>query len=186
MDLETADRSATAFINQLSGRSPVIDTAVVALSIYGVYVIVAAVVVRWWWIGKSNKLRERYLAIVCGVSAACGLFLNQGVLLFIHRIRPYDAGVSHLLIAPSADPSFPSDHATLAFAVAFALLLAGARRGWIFLVVAAAVGASRVYIGIHYTSDVLGGAATALVAAAICVTLVKPDAKITQTLMRIL
>jgi undecaprenyl-diphosphatase len=186
MNLEIADSVATAAINQFSGRSFLFDAVIMALSVYGVYAIVAAVAVRWWWVGNSNKQRERHLAILCGASVACGLLINQCVLLFAHRIRPYDAGVTHLLFAPSADPSFPSDHATLAFAVAFALLFASARRGWIFLVAAAAIAASRVYVGTHYVSDVLGGAATALIAAAICVTLIKPDAKITQSLVRIL
>src|SRR5262249_1926564 len=46
---------------------------------------------------------------------------------FVHRLRPYDAGVTHLLIAPSHDPSFPSDHSTAVFSIAFAYLLPGCR-----------------------------------------------------------
>lgn len=185
MDFQTADHAATAYINSLSGHSPMIDGLFVALAVYGVYVIVAAVAVRWWLIAGGDKLRERHLAVLCGLSAALGLLINQGILLAVQRMRPYDAGVTHLLIAPSADPSFPSDHATLVFAVAFAFLAAGTRRGWIFLVAALAVALSRVYVGIHYASDILGGSATALVSAAFCVALVTRDSIITRTLVRI-
>jgi undecaprenyl-diphosphatase len=50
-----------------------------------------------------------------GFSFLLGLAINQLILLFIHRVRPYDAGVTNLLIARSGDFSFPSDHATASF-----------------------------------------------------------------------
>ena len=186
MDFQLIDRAATEFINGLSGRSAFIDTLIAALSFYGVYAIVIAVAVRWWFVGGGDKLHERYLAVLCGLSAALGLLMNQGILLFVQRMRPYDAGVTHLIVTPSADPSFPSDHATLAFAVAFAFLAVGARRGWVYFVAAVAIAVSRVYVGIHYVSDVLGGTATALVAATLCVALIGRDALIMRTLVRIL
>jgi undecaprenyl-diphosphatase len=186
MDLEAIDRSVTTTLNGLSGHIPALDGTMEGVTTYGAYAIVAAVAIRWWWTGGADKLRERHLAILCGLSAALGLLMNQAILLFLHRMRPYDAGVTHLLIAPSADPSFPSDHATLACAVAFALLGAGARRGWGFLVAAVLLAASRVYVGIHYTSDVLGGALTALAAAIICLALVKQESRFSRLMARIL
>jgi len=89
-------------------------------------------------------------------------------LLFIHRVRPYDSGVTNLMIARSGDFSFPSDHATATFAIAAALLLHGmGRRGLGFLIAALLVTFSRVYVGTHYASDVLGGALTGIVAAVV-------------------
>jgi undecaprenyl-diphosphatase len=87
-------------------------------------------------------------------------------LLFVHRIRPYDAGITHLLIEPSADFSFPSDHATATFAIAATFLMHRMpRRGLLFLAAATLMIYSRVYVGTHYASDVLGGALTGIVAA---------------------
>ena len=185
MNFEAIDTAATSFVNGLSGN-PVLDAVMVAVTNYGAFAIVAAVAIRWWWTGNADKMRERHLAILCGAAAALGLAINQIVLLFVHRVRPYDAGVTHLLIAPSADPSFPSDHATLAFAVAFALLGARARRGWGFLVAAAVLSVSRIYVGTHYLSDVLGGGLTGAAAAIVCLTLLRQESRFTRMASRVL
>ena len=186
MSFEAIDNSLTAFVNGFAGRSPALDAIMVAVTSYGAFVIVAAVAVRWWWTGNADKMRERYLAILCGAAVALGLAINQGILLLVHRMRPYYAGVTHLIVAPSADPSFPSDHATLAFAVAAALVGAGARRGWVFLIAAAILSASRIYVGTHYLSDVIGGALTGTVAALACLTLIKQESRLTGLASRIL
>ena len=54
--------------------------------------------------------------------------------------------------------SFPSGHAATSFAAATILSFAFPRLGPIFLVLAAAVGFSRVYVGVHYPLDIVGGA----------------------------
>lgn len=85
----------------------------------------------------------------------------------MHWIRAYDAGVTHLIITHSGDWSFPSDHATATFAIAASFPLHGfGRRGLAFLAGALLVCMSRIYVGTHYVTDVLGGAATGILAAA--------------------
>ena len=114
------------------------------------------------------------------------LFLNQVILLFVHRMRPYDAGLTHLLIAPSSDYSFPSDHATASFAIAASFLLYRFyRRGLVFLAAAFLIAFSRVYVGIHYVSDVLGGACTGIVAAILVPLLYREGSRLDRVLTRI-
>ena len=55
------------------------------------------------------------------------------------------------------DPSFPSDHAAAAFAIAFAILAFSRRAGMRFLVAATLIGLSRIALGLHYPSDVIAG-----------------------------
>ena len=160
------DAAVTHAINSWAGRGIAIDLLMIWISTVGVPVLVLAVAWQWW--RRPDRLHRRHVFVAAGFSFLLGLAFNQLILLFVHRIRPYDAGVSQLLIARSSDPSFPSDHATATFAVAVAFLLHGMRRmGLGFLAAALLMILSRVYIGTHYASDVLGGALTGIVAAAV-------------------
>ncbi|MBI4574249.1 MAG: phosphatase PAP2 family protein [candidate division NC10 bacterium] len=62
------------------------------------------------------------------------------------------------LPAPYAEASFPSGHATTAFAAAVLLACWYPRQGWVFLGLAGLVGLSRIVLGSHFPSDVLAGA----------------------------
>jgi undecaprenyl-diphosphatase len=105
-------------------------------------------------------------AVCAGLSLILGLAINQLILLAVHRVRPYDAGVTHLLIDRSADWSFPSDHATASISVACAFLFKQLpKRTLLMLAIASIVCWSRVHVGMHYVSDNLGGAVTGLIAA---------------------
>lgn len=160
----TLDVQVTSWINALSGRSHLLDLLMIAVTYAGVPVLILAVAAQWW-LGGSLRA-ERHVIAACGLSFLLGLALNQAILVFVHRMRPYDAGITHLLIAPSADPSFPSDHATATFSIAFGYLF-NARFGkaLCFFAGALLVVCSRVFVGTHYVSDILGGISTALVGA---------------------
>src|SRR6185436_6617170 len=64
-----------------------------------------------------------------------------------------------VFVAHAADSGFPSDHATAAFAIAVAIMLRDRRWGAVALVFATVLAVGRVAMGVHYPSDVLGGAA---------------------------
>jgi undecaprenyl-diphosphatase len=109
--------------------------------------------------GKWESRNARHGVIAAGLAAALGLALAHGITMVWDRPRPYEAhsGV-HLFVAPSGDPSFPSDHATAAFAIAVSLFLRSRRVGLLALGMAVVLGLARVAVGAHYPLDVLGGA----------------------------
>lgn len=107
------------------------------------------------------RFRDWRRATVAAVlSAGLALAIGKVISELVDRARPFVAdphGV-HLFSPHAADPGFPSDHATAAFAVAVAIMLR--KRGWgvAALVAAAIVSIGRVALGFHYPSDVLAGA----------------------------
>jgi undecaprenyl-diphosphatase len=160
------DDAITHWINAAAGQSVAVDTAMRLVSAIGVPLMVILCVMQWW-VGP-NRHKMRHILVAAGLSFLAGLAFNQFLLLFIHRPRPYDAGITHLIASASADWSFPSDHATAVFAIVAAFALHAAyRRAALFGVIALLVVWSRVFIGTHYVSDILGGAATGLAAAAL-------------------
>ena len=110
--------------------------------------------------GKFASRRARHGVIAAGLAAALALAVAHGITMLWERPRPYIAhpNDAHLFIPASSDSSFPSDHATAAFAIAVSLFLRGPRVGLVAIAMAAGLAFSRVAVGIHYPSDVVAGA----------------------------
>ncbi len=179
------DVAATRLINALAGRNGFLDGVMIQVSALGIPLLVLLVAGQWW--SGKDRSRTRHTLVAAGLSFLLGLAINQIILLFIDRTRPYALGVTELLIAPSGDPSFPSDHATAAFAIAAAFLLQGmSRSGLGFLGAAILVAFSRIYVGTHYASDVLGGAVAGVAAAATVLVLYRPGARLDRFITGIL
>lgn len=180
-----ADALATSLINEGAGHHPLLDLGMKWLALGGVPAIIFTVVAQWW--NTNERSRRRHAVLSSGFAFLLSLGINQIVLLVVERTRPYDAIASHLIIPPSADPSFPSDHASAAFAVAFSFLLLGWRRkGMWYAVAAALLALSRVYVGIHYLGDVVGGATTAYLAASFVYLAFRQESQLNQRLSSIL
>jgi undecaprenyl-diphosphatase len=77
-------------------------------------------------------------------------------------------------LSHSHDPSFPSDHASAAFGIAFGIYFVDRRVGRLFLVVAALIAAGRVVVGAHYLTDVLASVVVGAAAAAVVVGVGRP------------
>lgn len=92
--------------------------------------------------------------------------IAYGIKLAVGRARPH---LEPLLAVPH-DPSFPSGHTTTSFAGA-TMLSALAPRAWpLFYLLAAAIGFSRIYVGVHWPLDVLGGAVLGTLLATLALT----------------
>lgn len=122
-----------------------------------------------WLLDRPGPRYRWKIACLSGVaSAGVGLLSAQVISHLWMRERPFVAHPSQtlLLASPSHEPSFPSDHAVAAFAIAFSVALVGGRRmGAFFLAAASMVAITRVFVGLHYPGDVAGGALIGLVAA---------------------
>lgn len=118
------------------------------------------------WIGtrdvKARKNNQR-AAICTALSLALVTVFVQIAYLVYQRPRPFIAHEVNLLIPPPQDPSFPSNSTAVAFAIALAVWLQKRFLGNFLLIPAFLVALSRIYLGVHYPSDILGGMVFSLI-----------------------
>jgi undecaprenyl-diphosphatase len=135
-----------------------------------------ATVALWLLARPYGNPRWKLASASALTAAAVALAVNQVVSHLWARPRPFTdhPDLTHVLAARTTDPSFPSDHAAAAFAIAFAVLAFSRRAGALFLVAATAIGLSRIALGMHYPSDVLAGALVGFGAATLVTTLGSP------------
>lgn len=130
------------------GSHPALDIAMVVATTVGLLALGVLAPACVW-------RRDRRLGWAFIATLAAGLGASLVLQLLVARPRP---NVLDPLLPVPALPSFPSGHAVLvASAVVFAFAYRQ-RAGWLSIPVALVVMASRVYLGHHYGTDVLGGA----------------------------
>lgn len=146
-------------INQFAGQSGALDAvgiffAADAFLLYGV--LLGAL----WILPAEGRTRRRHQESVINAALALSGALVTAYLVgvFFYRARPFVAHAVIQLMVYSADASFPSDHATLAFAITVALWRVLGRVRWFLVAWGILIGVARVFVGVHYPTDVLAGA----------------------------
>lgn len=121
--------------------------------------------------------KTRPTGCMMGVALLCGLLFGNTIMKpLFGRIRPYDANVSgsvNLLVERLSDFSFPSGHTLASFEGAVVLMIRDKRMGIPALVIAVLVALSRLYLYVHYPTDVLAGAILGTLFASFSVWIVK-------------
>lgn len=119
--------------------------------------------VGWIWIVCAvallifPKTRKIGLAVACALIFSL-LICNVTIKPIIARVRPYDLreGIE-LIIARPTDFSFPSGHTSISFAGAIPIFLQNKKLGIPALILAILIAFSRLYLYVHFPTDVLGG-----------------------------
>lgn len=153
-----------------------LEDPVTALAEAAVPLYALATVGLWLLARPYGNPRWKLASSSALLAAGIALVANQAIAHLWSRPRPFAVHPvdTHLLAARSPDPSFPSDHAAAAFAIAFAVLAFSRRGGIAFLSAATLIGLSRIALGLHYPTDVLAGALVGFAAATLVTTLGRP------------
>lgn len=157
-------------------RNPILDPIMQFITSLGdggiLWIIVTAVLLI---IPKTRKT-----GILCLISLGFTVLVNNIILKnLVNRTRPYVAIPDLILITKDpGDASFPSGHTAASFSVAVVMLMTMKKRyGISAIVLASLIALSRLYVGVHYPSDVLGGFVVATLIAVATVEISKPVSK---------
>ena len=137
-------------------HTPLLDKIMVFITRLGdvgiIWIVLSIVLLL---IPKTRKSGAVMVAALVVDVLLCNIVLKN----LVARTRPYDVNTGvHLLVAKLHDYSFPSGHTAASFTSVTALYLAGEKKLWKFaLVLACLIAISRLYLYVHYPTDVLGG-----------------------------
>jgi len=155
--------SDSLWIMSFAGKYPTLDILAILFAEYIPYVILLLFVVAI--LLQTDMKRRLYIIFFSTLS----LILSAGIIKatinhFLYRPRPFVAESITPLIEHAADASFPSGHATIFFTIATLIFLCLSRRWGVWAYgVATLIGLARVYAGLHYPLDIIGGAAIGVV-----------------------
>lgn len=166
------DIAVFRWLNSWAGASPFSDGAIMFHATYLWYVVIGAVasiafVPLIFPRARAARARNLQLAANAGAAAIASRFIITELTRFFYsRSRPFEVLSDVIRLVPhAAGGSFPSGHAAASFAVAAAVAFYYPKAGIFFYLAAIGIGIGRVAAGVHWPSDILGGASAGVAAA---------------------
>lgn len=161
MDWEELNRTLFLKINAGAGTPSWLIDGVAIIANDLIYLIPVLLTAMWLWGTHEN----RSVAMRAFLTTMLGLGLNQIVGTLWPHPRPFAINLGQAWAEHVADSSFPSDHETVFATIGLCFVLGRVRvLGWLTLAVGAIVGWARVFLGLHFPFDMLGGVGIACVA----------------------
>ncbi|MFI6659670.1 phosphatase PAP2 family protein [Streptomyces sp. NPDC050523] len=129
---------------------------------YGLLVAMVLLVVWCWWSVRRRGGQDAPASVAALVwaplAAALAVLVNVPIRGFVERPRPFRTHQGlDVLVSGKTDYSFVSDHATITMALGVGLFVANRKFGLVGIGLALLEGFCRVYMGVHYPTDVVGG-----------------------------
>ncbi|MFH9471024.1 phosphatase PAP2 family protein [Streptomyces clavifer] len=164
LDGSNPDVSLLYDINGLAKAAPTwFDQVMGFVGEFGIMLAMVLLGLWCWWSVRRRGTTEDSVTGVAGLvwaplAAGIAVIINIPIRGFVERPRPFnDHEGLEVLVEGKTDFSFVSDHATLAMAIAVGIFVANRKFGLFAIALAILEGFCRVYMGVHYPTDVIGG-----------------------------
>lgn len=159
-------------LNSAVGQSRFLDGLIVFLASYLAYLLPIILLALVFFAQYPRRTKWELLSVAAISSIIARVGVTELIRYFYHRPRPFTALDTPSLFTDTAW-SFPSGHATFFFAIATAVYLYNKKWGIAFFTATILLTVSRVIAGVHYPSDILGGAVIGIAVAYVTFYLVR-------------
>lgn len=137
----------------LSNQSAALDS----LMIFGARFLIFLTFLLVFISAFKGGVKEKKAMILSFLAIPVVILIVKGIHLFFIEPRPFVIFYFSPLLDAGSDASFPSRHASIMSAIAFSYLHFKSKWAPLFLFLMLWVGISRIYVGVHYPLDILGG-----------------------------
>lgn len=139
-------------INHFAGKQKWLDLLAIFCARILPYLMIISLLIF------SAVSKNWQILIVPLISAFLSRFIIGSLIYYFYQeVRPAYSEHTNILIPVPNNPSFPSSHATVFFAISFSLFFYNINLAIIFLALSLIIGTARVFCGVHYFRDIVGG-----------------------------
>lgn len=154
MTLSALNQNIFLYINSMNQHSHLLDLFGIFVAKNLLYVMV--IIFAWFWL-RGNQIVKKYI-VKAFIFTLIGGLISQSISYVIYVDRPFAIGLGHHLIEHTANGAFPSNHMFIFSSIAFSYLFSPFKKLGVFLLcIAWLVGWSRMFVGVHFPADILGG-----------------------------
>ena len=159
MNNEEVNRSLFLALNAPAGLAGISLNLAIGAAKYLILLLVGTIIWRW----LLGKLDDRRSIVHVALAVIPALAINYVVGLVFFHPRPFMIGLGHTYLAHVPEASFPSDHATFMWTIAFGLLCWSPTKpsSWFAALLAALTSWARIFLGVHFPFDIAGSMAVA-------------------------
>lgn len=148
-------------INNFANKSKLLDAFAIFCARYLLYLMLV------YLLAFAYAVNDLSLFINSLLAGLFAVVIGKIVDFFYKKRRPAELESTKILIPVPRNLSFPSRHASITFGVSFYILFYNVPLAVIFIICSSFVGIARVFCGVHWFRDILGGVVTGLLSAVI-------------------
>ena len=156
-------------INDLALKNYWLDTLGIFFADYLAYILAVALFLFLAW----NFRKYQKMVVLALGAGVLSRGITEAIRFLWDRPRPYIENHVHLLINKVNAASFPSAHAAFFFGISLILYLYNKKAGLVFFGASILIAIARVFVAVHYPSDILAGISVGIISAIVIIKIFK-------------